>query len=623
MSFGRRHRPDDWSTAHARAQSDLSDRLDGILEPLEAAWLEDHLADCADCRTVAHAYEAQRQELRAMRDPAPQPPRDLWARTAAAIEQEPRFRDRRSTPRRSVAPLLAAALVVAVVVGTLTSSRLLFDDGHAAQPSGAGPVAAASQPAGSAFAFATPIPVNGHVQWISQAKDGSYTLRDANVQQVCPDESTGCDAAAPVQDQHVDFTTEPQTVFGSSDGRRLIVVNRSAPSDPGSVAVVALEPQPSATAPQAPTPTPNESATVAASESPVPSRTPAVSPSTAPSAPPASAPPASATPTPSETTPSHAPSAAPDASATPTPTPSIAITPSPQAGGALEIAKNVVLVGQSAAYSPSGDWFAFTARPADGSVGPDIYLWKVGQPSARAITTNHGSVFGSWTRDDQLVGSSVVELAPPDQSSAAAERLGTSFVIDPVTGARTALPETGRTWRPSVDPTGRRAVYWTGTLKPAADAPVDLPDDGQLVVGDWVRDLPSGSDAPRDTPAPDDQATARHETTIDAGALTDWDARWDSTGTRLAVWIADPRNPDVGSLSLYDVDPFNGRVDLKKPLLDAQRATAGFSLSDSKLVWAEPSADGSGDGGRILVLAWTDHGVGTVETLPDKVFVIR
>ena len=152
---------------------------------------------------------------------------------------------------------------------------------------------------------------------------------------------------------------------------------------------------------------------------------------------------------------------------------------------------------------------------------------------------------------------------------------------------------------------------------------MDLPDDGQLVIGDWVRDLPSPSDAPRDTPAPDDQATARHETTIDAAAVTDWDARWDPTGTRLAVWIADPRNPDVGSLSLYDVDPFNGRVDLKKPLLDAQRATAGFSLSDSKLVWAEPSADGSGDGGRILVLAWTDHGVGTVETLPDKVFVIR
>ena len=145
-------RPDDWSTAHARAQSDLSDRLDGILEPLESAWLEDHLAGCAACRTVADAYEAQRQELRAMRDPVPLPPRDLWARTAAAIEQEPGFRDRRSTRRRWFAPLLAAALVVAVVVGTLTSSRLLFDDGHAARPSGGGLVAAGSQPAGSAFA---------------------------------------------------------------------------------------------------------------------------------------------------------------------------------------------------------------------------------------------------------------------------------------------------------------------------------------------------------------------------------------------------------------------------------------------------------------------------------------
>ena len=26
---------------------------------------------------------------------------------------------------------------------------------------------------------------------------------------------------------------------------------------------------------------------------------------------------------------------------------------------------------------------------------------------------------------------------------------------------------------------------------------------------------------------------------------------------------------------------------------------------------------------RILVLAWTDQGVGTIETLPDKVYVIR
>jgi len=79
----------------------------------------------------------------------------------------------------------------------------------------------------------------------------------------------------------------------------------------------------------------------------------------------------------------------------------------------------------------------------------------------------------------------------------------------------------------------------------------------------------------------------------------------------------------VGYLSLYSVDPFNGRVDLKKPLLDAERATAGFSISDGRLVWAEPATDGSGTGGRILVLAWTDEGAGTIETVPDQVLVIR
>jgi putative zinc finger protein len=622
MSFGRRRRPDDWSTAHARAQSDLSDRLDGVLEPLEAAWLEDHLAACADCRAIAAAYDAQRQELRSMRDPAPTPPRDLWARTAAAIEHEPRFRDRRrSSRRRSFAPLLAAALVVAVAVGTLFSSRLLGDGGHAALPSGGGLTAAGSAAAPSDVALATPIPVGGHVQWISQARDGTFRIREADVKEVCPDEADPCHAPATVEDQPVGFTTEPQTVFGASDGSRLIVVNRSEQGDPGSVSVVALEPGPAASA----SPSPSVAASPSSTPRPA-SPTPKASPSTpssSPASPPASGSPrVSPTPSvePSETPASPTPSAEQSGSAA-SPTPSVAISPSPTPGGLVQIAKNVVLVGQSAAYSPDGRWFAFTARPADGSTGPDIYLWEVGQPAANAVTTNHASVFGSWTHAGLLAGSSVAEPAPGD--AGATERTGAAFVLDPQTGARTALPETGRMWRPSVDPTGRRAVYWTGTLKPAADAPVDLPDAGQLVIGDWVADLPAPSASPRATPAADSQADARHETTLDAATVTDWDARWDPSGTKLAVWIADPRNPEVGSLSLYDVDPFNGRVDLKKPLLDGQRATAGFSISDGKLVWAQPSADGSGDGGRILVLAWTDHGVGTIETLPDKVFVIR
>ena len=62
------------------------------------------------CRSVAAAYEADRLALRGLRDQQPEPPRDLWARTAAAIEREsavarrPRAdgarRDRRATRAR-------------------------------------------------------------------------------------------------------------------------------------------------------------------------------------------------------------------------------------------------------------------------------------------------------------------------------------------------------------------------------------------------------------------------------------------------------------------------------------------------------------------------------------------
>ncbi len=215
----------------------------------------------------------------------------------------------------------------------------------------------------------------------------------------------------------------------------------------------------------------------------------------------------------------------------------------------------------------------------------------------------------------------MVGSTAPDAATST-DHAGSSFVLDPATGDKVSLPQTGSTWRPSVDPSGRRAVYWTGSVGRRDDVPVDVPGDGRLVIGDWAADGATPSGSPEATALAGNQADIRHETTITTGPIADWDARWDASGTKLAVWIADPKDPTVGALSLYDVDPFNGRVDLKKPLLDAQRATAGFSISDGKLVWAEPTTDGTG-GGRILVLAWTDQGAGTIETLPDKVYVIR
>ncbi|HET9614596.1 MAG TPA: hypothetical protein VFP22_07275, partial [Candidatus Limnocylindrales bacterium] len=173
----------------------------------------------------------------------------------------------------------------------------------------------------------------------------------------------------------------------------------------------------------------------------------------------------------------------------------MSITPSANPDGSIQIADNVVLVGQSAAYSPSGDWFAFTARPADGSTGPDIFLWKVGEPEAHAVTSDHASVFGSWV--GEVVVASTVAQAPGDPPVAsgspaavpsqpsAGPLLGTSFLLDPTTGHRIEIARGERTWRPTVDPSGHRAVYWTGSLQRAANAPVYVPADGRLVIGDW------------------------------------------------------------------------------------------------------------------------------------------
>lgn len=613
MTFRRKRRPDDWTTNHARALAAVSDRLDGVLEPSEAAWLGAHLASCAECRTADDDYATQRVALRGLRDRTIEPPRDLWARTAAAIEHESRFRDAgpagRRDPLRLLAPyaLLSAALVVAVVVGTLTSSQQPGGDGHAS-PSDISVALGSGSP--TKVPGATPMLVGEHVEWISQGADGNYRISSIDVHEVCPDPTTPCDTAAPHQDNPVELTNDPSTVFGSPDHKQLIVVNEAGQSQSASISVVRIA---AASAPPTPSASPSETPTPSVTASPVstPSPTPRSTPTPRTTPPPT---PAVPTPTPSET-PKSTPVIA-------TPSPSVAISPSSTPGGPVQIAHDVVLVGQSAAYSVDGTWFAFSARPVDGSVGPDIYIWKVGDPEAHAVTTDHRSVFGSWS-GDIMIGSSVVETTRTTGKKVETDLDATSFLLDPSTGVQVQLPQTGRTWRPSVDPHGRQAVYWTGSLRRAEDAPMYLPDAGRLVLGDWATGNAAPSEGPLPTELGGDQGSARHETTIAAGQLEDWDARWDETGTRLAVWIADPKDPTVGFLSLYVVDSFDGRIDLKKPVLDAAPATAGFSISGGRLVWAEPGTDASGSGGRILVLAWTDQGSGTIETNPDNVVVIR
>ena len=45
------------------------------------------------------------------------------------------------------------------------------------------------------------------------------------------------------------------------------------------------------------------------------------------------------------------------------------MSPAPTVAATLAIVSGVKVVGESAAYSPDGAWFAFTARPSDDSAG--------------------------------------------------------------------------------------------------------------------------------------------------------------------------------------------------------------------------------------------------------------
>ena len=206
----------------------------------------------------------------------------------------------------------------------------------------------------------------------------------------------------------------------------------------------------------------------------------------------------------------------------------------------LAIASGVSVVGESAAFSADGDWFAFTARPADGSVGPTSTSGMSASREAHRLTTDGVSVFASW-QDDQVIGSGRVSNDPID---GAYEPV--SFRIDPETGERTNVSK--GLWRPAVDPSAAFAVAWDGSVVVPASDPVDMTAGrGDLRLVRWPADgNPSGTTG---EPVPGV-----------SGPISDFDVRWDETGSWLAIWIAEPTDPTIGRLTLLRLDRESGRL---------------------------------------------------------------
>jgi hypothetical protein len=650
--------PDRIRDPHARARELLSDALLGPLDELDAVWLDEHLAHCAPCAADGEAFAADAAMLHDLRGDLPAVPRDLGARVSLALDDEVRraLRGRRPAGlsggragrpgRRSAwtggafAGLAVAALIAILVLplGILPGTP------------------ATTQPPGMSVApEATPITVDTQpVAWVRKTTAGTYVISSAEVDRVCPGvDATSCGTLDGTAETVASLDLKPSSLLLPRDGNPAVVVGNEAvyavsldkpapvtSPEPGTSPLPTSEPaqSPAVTgepatppadspAPSATLPSPEPSATT-----PPPEATPEVTPEATPEAGTATPAPSDAgSPTPAPTsgvaggdttaeTPSPSAESTPTASpgpvetatpAPPTPLPTMPpATPAPTASAIRAIAERVIIVGALPAYSPDGKWVAFSARPADGSHGPDIYAWRVGDRRARVLTDDHGSIFAGWS--DGLILASSARLADAVETKAdalpAADAdptmvVARSFMVDPARKTVTEIARDG-IWLPVVDSTGRVVVYWSGSLGWSATARTWLPAAGRLLVADWHRVL----DPDRDVAARMLPATAT------ALGIADFEVRFDPAGRRLAVWTGDPENPGAGHIALVTV---NDDGSLGKVLLADAAALPGFSLDADRLAWSTPPGR-NGEGSHVTVYAWRGENAGQVYSIPDS-----
>jgi hypothetical protein len=642
LPFRRRHH--DAEGVHDRARS-LSSRE--MIEPLaedESAWLARHLESCTECGQDRDAYLADRELLRALRTQAPEPPRDLWARTASALDREARRRPHkagaraaRDGQRRSARPSAWRGLPLGAATGALVALIVVGAAflGQPIQPPG-------PTPGRSAVAIQTespgPTPITvaaAPVQYLRVKPDGSWELVSSAIDEVCPRSDPEC--TPDLEDgpgRDVDLGRRPETVVLTKRADKLVIEEPGDANQPGRIVVLPLSgPRPGA------------------------------------SLDPTDAPPSDGNTTADPGT------AAPTQPATSSPDPTPGATPV----GQLEIATGVSVVGEMA-YSEDEQWLAFSAMPSDGSTGPDLYLWSVGQPTAMAVTTDHATYFSAW-HDGKILASRVDVAAVPgatpspgatadpaataepstslrpegtaapstapssaDPSSAPVEPIEAhpvSFLVDPATLARTDLAAAD-VWLPVIDATGTSVAYWSGTVRSDDEGRSWSLGTGRLVLDGWSDEtsLPQPTDAaspdagasPGGPPTPDSDRTSDPASPdpsasaeprggpvgtpspIVEGPTAAFSAKFDPTGTRLAVWVLEQPTDTVGRLHLVVLESGSPTVDPALDPLPGAPALRRFSIEDGRLAWVNPEGQ-DGNASSVQVLAWQDDDFGEIRSI--------
>lgn len=604
---------------HGRYRELLAARLDRPLTRTENRLLVGHLRTCLDCRQTERDYLAQGALLRSM--PAPIPPRDMWARTSTALDREvsrwsyryPRFGRRaivRDRASRFGTPSALATMVAAVGVVTVLA---ILQFGPARTPTPSTAVAVGS----TALSRPTPFAVAPQPLALVWSGESDLTVYQTEVTEVCPSSTPDCMEERDFVSRTVPLRNQrPQNVALSPNGAQLAFVGHNTDRDVITVVLLRDAPRTSGRPDPTKAPEPTSSATA----NPEPSASPTLEPS--PSGTPLDTEPpvvptteAGETPAPEATPTAAAPTDKPTPE--PTPTASLNTTPrvpdeTPSADGepgltVLSILEDVHSAGAPPAWSSDGEVLAFSAMPADGRHGPDVYVWEPGDVKARAVTDDHSSYFASWS-GERIVASRLNDTTGKSDSL---EVL--TIVIDPVTleERRVRGP---LMWLPVVDPQRSYAVAWTGSLDLSGALPVVI--DGGLQLIDWAA-LDPYAVAETDPPVPPaDIELVAIDPTRDtvADPLLDWHVRWSLDGRVLGIWEADVPGATLGKLVLVEFDPEAGLVATGEPLM-AEWSKRGFTLGVDRVAWVSPSDEGTD--GELRIRTWGVDGVGglSIESL--------
>ena len=440
--------------SHERIRQLLAARLDGPLSRNDYRLVSGHLRTCAQCRQVDHDYRAQRAQLRSMSLPIP--PRDLWPRTSAALDREV-ARSRGPFGRRRAASAVSRRLsrsghsaALAGLLATIGAITALATFEIVPNVGSGGPAEAA---------LPTPFSVADQQLAFVGGPAQNLAVYRMQVNRMCPTSAPDC-----VSDEGFTSTPivlpsgiKPRNVSLSPSGQQMALVGGDVGRDVFAV-VLMQHGDGSGAAPGA---SGGQLPGDGASQLPMSGGAPSAD---------------GGAQTPSS---DGGASGTPD---TPLPGDSPALSNVPPTAAVagltvLAILDDVHSAGDPPAWSADGSMLAFSAMPADGSHGPDVYVWQPSDTRARAVTSDHNSFFASWS------GTRIVASRLLNDASAPAPQIAT-VVIDPQTLDEQVV-DGPQMWLPAVDAGRDTAVVWYGQL--AWDGPLPTPRTGNLYVADWSK----------------------------------------------------------------------------------------------------------------------------------------